>query len=74
LHYYCVGRTWFSGAPMILVEVNSVASGWIRQQTLPGAIFNPLRAESAGVYWQYQGWFKFPELKLLYPYLGVILC
>jgi hypothetical protein len=34
---YFVERTWLTEAPMILVEVNSVAIGSIRQQTLPGA-------------------------------------
>jgi hypothetical protein len=33
LHCYCVERTWLTGAPVILVELDSVAIRWLRQET-----------------------------------------
>ena len=36
---YCVERTWLIGAPVIVVEMNSVAVRWVGQGTLPGAKF-----------------------------------
>jgi hypothetical protein len=39
LHCYCVERTWLTGAPMVLVALDSVAIRWARQETLPGATF-----------------------------------
>jgi hypothetical protein len=40
LHCCCVSRTWLTGVLMIVVELDSVAIRWVKQETLPGATFN----------------------------------
>jgi len=36
---HCVQGRWLAGAPMIPMELDSVAIRWVRQETLTGAIF-----------------------------------
>jgi hypothetical protein len=35
LHCYCLDCTWFPGAPMILMEMDSITIRWVRQEVLP---------------------------------------
>lgn len=45
----CSERTWLTGAPMILVDLDSVTAWWVRQETLPSVSYIYRERESEAV-------------------------